>query len=64
MPQAPRSANAILADLQALDRVNDRLEHRLALVRQSLKAAEARGGEPDQLPRFLDRAENQLRQAG
>ncbi len=61
---ASRPVAEILADLQALERENDRLEHRLALVTQSLKAAEARGDHPDQLPAYLDRAESQLRQAG
>ncbi|MEO0513955.1 MAG: hypothetical protein AAF086_01505 [Planctomycetota bacterium] len=64
MAHPPRTAADILADLQALDRENDRLEHRLALVAQSLKAAEARLDSPaDQLP-FLDRATHQLKNAG
>ena len=63
-PDAPRPAADILADLQQLDRENDRLELRLALVRQNLKAAEARADQPEQLSRFLDRAACQLRRAG
>ncbi len=62
MPTASRAAAAILADLRSLDRANDRLELRLAMVRQNLKAAEARltgGATP-----YLDRAERQLRRAG
>ncbi|MEM9420758.1 MAG: hypothetical protein AAGA25_17155 [Planctomycetota bacterium] len=60
----PRTAEQILADLKALERENDRLEHRIALAKQSLKAAEARQADPDQmvLP-FLQRAESQLRAA-
>ncbi|MEM9884227.1 MAG: hypothetical protein AAF800_15040 [Planctomycetota bacterium] len=64
MASAPRPAAAILADLQALDRENDRLELRLAVVRQSLKAAEARVDRPTELPAYLDRADAQLRAAG
>jgi len=63
MPDAPRTAADILADLQALDRENDRLEHRLALVAQSLKAAQARDASPDALLPYLQRAEAQLRHA-
>ena len=68
MPQPPRSAEAILADLQALDRENDRLEFRLTMVRQSLKAAEAHATDPEgrseDLCRLLDRASGCLRKAG
>ncbi|MBB6431431.1 hypothetical protein [Algisphaera agarilytica] len=61
----PRTADQILADLKALERENDRLEQRIALAKQSLKAAEARQEESGQmiLP-FLQRAESQLRAAG
>jgi predicted nucleic acid-binding Zn-ribbon protein len=64
MDPKPRPAAVLLADLQALDRENDRLEHRLALVRQSLKAAEAHVDTPDAVAGYLDRAARQLRQAG
>ncbi len=62
-PHSPRSAAAILADLQALSREDDRLELRLALVAQSLKAAEARADTEDVL-HYLDRAQTQLRRVG
>ncbi|MEM9914367.1 MAG: hypothetical protein AAF911_05350 [Planctomycetota bacterium] len=68
MSSPPRTAADILADLQALDRENDRLEHRLALVRQSLKAAEAHAQTIDENPtavaRHLDIAAARLRAAG
>lgn len=67
MPPAPRSAADILADLQALDRENDRLELQAAVIRQNLKAAEARIterriGESTLL--YMERAEKQIRKAG
>ena len=62
MPTTPRAAAAILADLRSLDRANDRLELRLAMVRQNLKAAEARTTRG--AAAYLDRAERQLRRAG
>lgn len=67
MSQAPRTAAEILADLQALDRENDRLELQLAMVAQSLKAAEsheANGTATDTVVAYLDRADRQLRKAG
>ncbi|MEO1237136.1 MAG: hypothetical protein AAFX76_10145 [Planctomycetota bacterium] len=64
MVTPPRSAAEILADLQVLDRENDRLEHRLALVRQSLKAAESRSTASTEARSFLERAQSQLRDAG
>jgi hypothetical protein len=63
MPNAARDAAAILEDLQALDRENDRIEFCVALATQSLKAAEAHR-EPHTVLAYLDRAESQLRQAG
>lgn len=67
MSQSPRTAAEILADLQALDRENDRLELQLAMVAQSLKAAEAHdanGADTDTVVAYLDRADRQLRKAG
>ena len=62
-PHTPRPAREILADLQALERQNDQLEHHLALATQSLKAAEVRMDRPDRLLVYLDRAKSQLRRA-
>ncbi len=64
MSNAPRTAADILADLQALDRENDRLELQLAVIRQNLKAAEARLDAPANMNPYLDRAAQQLRRAG
>ncbi|MEM1107369.1 MAG: hypothetical protein AAGH99_01620 [Planctomycetota bacterium] len=64
MSQTPRTAADILADLLALDRENDRLELQVAMIRQTLKAAEARLDDPGTLPKYLDRAVKQLRRAG
>jgi len=64
MPKPPRTAADILADLQGLDRENDRLELKVAVIRQNLKAAEARAEEPDEVKLYLDKAHRQLRRAG
>lgn len=65
---SPRPAADILADLQKLDRENDRLELRVALARQSLKAAEACETEPNAdsaaVSRHLATARARLRPAG
>lgn len=61
----PRTAEQILADLQTLDRENDRLEWRVALAQQSLKAAKAHEPVcPEATERYLQRAKAQLRVAG
>lgn len=62
--RSPRNPAQILAELQALERENDRLELRAALIRQALKAAEARLDRPDAMRPYLDRAARQLRKAG
>lgn len=64
MSDAPRTAAEILADLQALDRENDRLELKVAVIRQNLKAAEAHALVPDEMTVYLDRAAHQLNRAG
>lgn len=64
MAHPPRTAADILADLQALDRENDQLELQVAVIRQNLKAAEARLENPSQVSDYLDRASQQLRRAG
>lgn len=64
MAHPPRTAADILADLQALDRENDRLELQVAVIRQNLKAAEARLDDPAEQTIYLGRAANQLNKAG
>ncbi|MEM7627106.1 MAG: hypothetical protein AAF333_16030 [Planctomycetota bacterium] len=68
MSQPPRSAAAILADLQKLDLENDRLELRIALAQQKLRAAQAHASDEspnaDRLDDHLARAARLLRQAG
>lgn len=64
MPRPLRTAADILADLQALDRENDRLELQVAVIRQNLKAAEARLDAPATMQPYVDRADQQLRKAG
>jgi hypothetical protein len=65
-----RTAADILTDLKALDRENDRLELRLALAAQSLRAAEAHAGNesnpnhPAAVCGYLNRAAHQLRPTG
>lgn len=63
MPRPTRTAEDILADLRLLGRENDQLELRAALIRQNLKAAEARLNSGDSQP-HLDRAARLLRRAG
>ncbi|MEM8737407.1 MAG: hypothetical protein AAGG38_02875 [Planctomycetota bacterium] len=63
-PAAPRTAADILADLRSLDRENDRLELHAAMIRQNLKAAEARLDAPAAMDAYLDRAAHQLRRVG
>ena len=62
---SPR-ADCLLARLRELDRADDALELRIAMARQSLKAAEAHvaAGKPDLAHPHLHRGDHRLRAAG
>ena len=63
-PLSPRAA-ALCARLRELDRSDDALELRIAIVRQQLKAAEARAeSDPAAALARIDDAQRRLRRAG